>query len=67
MKKDMRQNKTYKTERSGRTGYVFLILVIVLIAVFLISFMLGRYPVSVARVLEVFADRIMKLFGFRGS
>ena len=66
MKKDMRQNKTYKTERSRRTGYVFLILVIVLIAVFLISFMLGRYPVSVARVLEAFADRLMKLFGLQG-
>ncbi len=66
MIKNMKRNSEIKKYGPKRTGFVFLILTLVLIAVFLISFMLGRYPVPVIQVLGVFAHRIMKLFGLPG-
>lgn len=59
----MRQNNPSNSDKPKRTGFVFLVLIIALISVFLISFMLGRYPVSVIRVLQVFASRIKSVLG----
>lgn len=62
----MQQNGSTKSDRPKRIGFVFLLLVIILISVFLISFMLGRYPVTVPRVLGVFACKIRNIFGMPG-
>lgn len=58
--------KQFDNKRERKTRITFLVLVIVLIVAFLVSFMLGRYPVSVSEVLEVFANKIAGLFGGTG-
>ena len=44
----------------------FVTLIVVLIVIFLVSFMLGRYPVSVVDVLKTFAGKLVQLFGGTG-
>ena len=54
------------SRRTGKTRMTFIILAIILIVVFLVSFMLGRYQVTVIDVLKTFADKLVRAFGAAG-
>lgn len=51
-----------KTEKTGR--FCVLILLILLITVFFLSFLLGRYPVSAAQAARLLAERILSGLSF---
>ena len=63
MIKNMKRNSEIKKYGPKRTGFVFLILTLVLIAVFLISFMLGRYPVTAEELAEIFERSLPEPLG----